>query len=103
VFAAGAGWAAGAVFGSVTRVTPLISSEVEIKTGSSNRSEWDVTRRVTNPVNVCGHRTSARRNRPSHIDPLTMPHVGVRIVPLLQRRRLYRFSSRLTEHLDVRR
>jgi PleD family two-component response regulator len=36
----------------------LISSDVEIKSGSASRSPRDAPRRVANPANVCGQRIS---------------------------------------------
>jgi hypothetical protein len=36
----------------------LISSDVEIKTGSTSGSPWDARRRVANPVKVGGHPTT---------------------------------------------
>jgi hypothetical protein len=40
----------------------VISSDIEIKTGSSSCSPWDAGRRVADPVNVSGQRTSHDEN-----------------------------------------
>jgi hypothetical protein len=51
----------------------LISSNVEIKTGSTNRSPWDAERRVANTVNVCGQRTRFTANGSPCRQPFPAP------------------------------